>query len=214
MNLKLSVIILVALFASSCVERNDVDQIGQEGMELFNNGDVQAALLKFEAILEMDDTIAEAHLRKADCLDLMNRYEESIASYTRAIELDPLYKEAFYNRALTYTGIRSNKKAINDYKSAIKSDPENTQELDSKFIYVNLGVLYGKEKQLYKAIESFSRAIELDLIYTDAYYNRGYAHELKGDHKKAIEDFNKALELDPGNQDFINAISHSKRQVP
>jgi lipoprotein NlpI len=39
----------------------------------------------------------------------------------------------------------------------------------------------------------------LDPKYVDAYYNRGIAYALKGDHDRAIEDYDQAIQLDPRN---------------
>jgi len=47
------------------------------------------------------------------------------------------------------------------------------------------------------AIESFTKAIELDTSLVDAYYKRGLAHFYKGDNLLAIEDFTQAVRLNP-----------------
>ncbi|GHV59280.1 hypothetical protein FACS1894103_2360 [Campylobacterota bacterium] len=48
-----------------------------------------------------------------------------------------------------------------------------------------------------KAIEHFTRAIELDPKYAEAYYRRGWSYEMLGDHETAIADHTRAIELDP-----------------
>jgi tetratricopeptide (TPR) repeat protein len=47
------------------------------------------------------------------------------------------------------------------------------------------------------AIESFTKAIELDTSLVDAYYKRGLAYFYKGDNLLAIEDFTEAIRLNP-----------------
>ena len=47
------------------------------------------------------------------------------------------------------------------------------------------------------AIADYSRAIELNPDYANAYYNRGIAKSKLGDHDGAEADRNRAAELDP-----------------
>jgi tetratricopeptide (TPR) repeat protein len=64
-------------------------------------------------------------------------------------------------------------------------------------VYNNQGVAYGGLKQYEKAIEDFSKAIDLNPKYADAYNNRGNAYREIKQHEKAIEDYNKAIEHNP-----------------
>ncbi len=59
------------------------------------------------------------------------------------------------------------------------------------------GLAYYDSKKHDRAIEAFSKAIELDPSYAYAYSNRGNEHVRRGRHDKAIEDFNKAISLKP-----------------
>ena len=63
---------------------------------------------------------------------------------------------------------------------------------DSVFQQGNMLVVL---KQINKAIERYSHAIELNPNHTHAYNNRGIAYGNTGDFDRAIEDFNTAIEL-------------------
>ena len=65
---------------------------------------------------------------------------------------------------------------------------------DSVFQQGNILVML---KQINKAIERYSHAIELNPNHTHAYNNRGIAYENTGDFDRAIEDFNTAIGLNP-----------------
>jgi tetratricopeptide (TPR) repeat protein len=52
-----------------------------------------------------------------------------------------------------------------------------------------------------ESIADNTRAIELSGEYADAYYNRGLAHNEKGEKSKAIADFEAYLELLPDAED-------------
>ena len=47
------------------------------------------------------------------------------------------------------------------------------------------------------AIEDYSKAIEIDPDYAEAYNNRGFVYDVMGEYGQAIDDFNKAIELVP-----------------
>ncbi len=49
------------------------------------------------------------------------------------------------------------------------------------------------------AIEAFSKAIELDPYYADAYNRRGWEYGMKHQYDRGIEDYNKVISLEPGN---------------
>ena len=206
-------IIIISFLLGACISKNNTENLGNEGAILFEKGDVKGALSKFEKIIKLNDNIAEAHLRKGDCLDLLGDIEGSISSYTRAIEIEPKNKIAIYNRALSYENLGDLKKTISDYRRAIQVDPANISELNSKLIYHNLGIIYGQENKFDKAIEAFSKAIEIDNQYADAYYNLGYAYQLQGNHEKAIEEFDKAINIDPNNRDYKEAKNRSLKKI-
>jgi tetratricopeptide (TPR) repeat protein len=59
-----------------------------------------------------------------------------------------------------------------------------------------------------KAIEWFTKSIELDPEYANAYYNRGIAYDKKGLYDEAIKDREKARELNPEKytEDFFTKV--------
>jgi tetratricopeptide (TPR) repeat protein len=115
----------------------------------------------------------------------------AIADYTRAIELNPNYPEAYNNRGNIKGAKEDHDGAIADLSRAIELDPKHT------ISYNNRGVQRLEKHDLEGAIADFSHAIELDPKYAKAYYNRGNVKEDKGDHDEAIADFDRAIELDP-----------------
>ncbi len=89
------------------------------------------------------------------------------------------------------------KKALKDFKKAIKKNPENI------YAYINRGNAYYASQKYTKAIRDYTRAIKIDPESSLAYINRGIAHLQDGNlgirfgssSSKAIKDFSKALEL-------------------
>ena len=67
------------------------------------------------------------------------------------------------------------------------------------------GNFLGMIGQMDKAIEAYSKAIELNPAYAGVYNNRGIAYNKTGKSAPAIADFNKAIELKP---DFAEAYNN------
>lgn len=139
---------------------------------------------------EKEET-SEAYLKKGRIYRRMEKYEEAIEAYTKAIELDPNVSEAYNNRGATYYVMGEYEKAIEDYSQAIKNDPDFSQA------YNNRGVVYYERGEYEKAIKDYIKAIELNPNYSRAYSNKGAAHNKLREYEKAIEDCTKAIELNP-----------------
>ena len=59
-----------------------------------------------------------------------------------------------------------------------------------------MGVCYSRLKKYTKAINAYTKALNLDKNDVSAYYNRGRNYTRMTNYEKAIEDFTKAIELE------------------
>ena len=65
--------------------------------------------------------------------------------------------------------------------------------------YLERGNRYGRNGVYHRAIQDYSRAIELAADYAEAWYNRGCSWYEVGEYGKAIADLSRAIELAPDN---------------
>jgi tetratricopeptide (TPR) repeat protein len=122
----------------------------------------------------------------------LEKNDEAIVSCTRAIELDPRYGWAYYNRASVKEALKDYSSAIADYTKAIELSPGH---IDA---YSKRGYLYGAvNRDFDKAITDSTKAIELEPNRTSEYHTRGYWRNQKNDFDMAIVDLTKAIELNP-----------------
>jgi tetratricopeptide (TPR) repeat protein len=134
-------------------------------------------------------TQAVEHNNKGVALADEGRYDEAIAEYNKAIELDPKYALAYSNRGSTYYDKKQYDLAIADSSKAIELDPNYSNA------YYIRGSAYYVKKQYDLAIADYTIAIKLDPGYAKAYNYRGNAYNKIGQYELAIADFNKVIEL-------------------
>ena len=80
----------------------------------------------------------------------------------------------------------------------LKEKGAKEEETDFAIVYYNSGKTYGALGEYQKAIEEYTKAVELNPQYVDrAYYNRGWAYFNLEEYQKAIEEYTKVVELIP-----------------
>jgi len=124
---------------------------------------------------------------------------KQIEFYTKAIQLDPNYKDAYNNRGIAKYNLGKYTEAITDYDKAIQLDP------NYKAAYNNRGISKNNLGKHTEAITDYDKAIQLDPNYKDAYNNRGNVKDDLGKYTEAITDYDKAIQLDPN---FAQAIAN------
>ncbi|MBI5637985.1 MAG: tetratricopeptide repeat protein [Nitrospinae bacterium] len=125
--------------------------------------------------------------------------KNAIVAYTKAIELNPKYTEAYWARAIDYGLLNDYQRKIEDFNKLIELEPKNPD------LFVSRGTAYlvvGDNKQ---AIRDITRGVKLNTNDWAAYYNRGIAYDRLGDYRRAIKDYSKAIVLKP------DAEAYSKR---
>lgn len=123
---------------------------------------------------------------------------------TTALNIDPNNNNARYALAMFYQQTNQIDKAEETYKQMIDIDANN------KLAWHNRGYIetfvYGDYPV---AIDYFTRAIQCDSNYIEAWTNRGCTYELMGDHKHALEDFRYANNLDHTYQPAIDGMARN-----
>jgi tetratricopeptide (TPR) repeat protein len=122
-------------------------------------------------IEKIENILFKDNEEKLDAINYFNlAYEEKnidkqILFYTKAIELDSKFFEAYINRGVAFYDKGDSEKAISDYNKAIEF------EHNDAIIYFNRGLAYGKKRDFDKAISDYNKAIELDNSFTLTYNN-------------------------------------------
>jgi len=116
-------------------------------------------------------------------------YDQAIAEYTQAIELDPSLTSFYYNRGLAYSNKADYDNAISDFSQVIRMNPKDGGA------YFERGYNYSMKGDPELAIADYTQVIQLDPKNAYAYNNRGLSYENLGQTEEAIQDFETVLEL-------------------
>jgi TonB family protein len=122
-----------------------------------------------------------------------NEFEEAILSLSSSIYIYNKYSPAFFFRGLAYRATGNNKKALSDFKRAIRFNRKKAKEA---VYYFERGLVYLRMEDLKHALKDFNKAIKFNSDMTDAYFDRGEVFRLSTNYDDAIADYTKVLSLD------------------
>ena len=151
------VYILLAVCLSSCGQASGNKQVKQGTDSLQNDTVVSHSV----------DSLAYAYLKSGRIMYENGDKLGAIAKYNKAIEIDPLYMLAYYNRGLSKSKIGDNQGAIDDYSKAIQINPQYIKA------YFNRGLIKSNIGDNQGAIDDYNKAIQINPQYIKAYFSRG-----------------------------------------
>jgi tetratricopeptide (TPR) repeat protein len=120
-----------------------------------------------------------------------NQFEEAIFQYSKAVDINPQYSEAYIARAEAYKKINRIDLAAKDYAKAAELNPNIVD------YYFLAGKAYYKIKDYDNALKYLSETVILDKNYFQAYQYKSFAHIKSKQYKEAVVSINKALDIKP-----------------
>jgi tetratricopeptide (TPR) repeat protein len=120
---------------------------------------------------------------------LLNRVEEGLEYYARAIGMDPCYTEYHIEQGNILQGLERYQDAIDSYELAIKCSPPYPE------VYFNKAACHMREGQWEDALSCFATTLELDPNQPTAHALRGEIYEGLGLADDALADYDGAIAL-------------------
>lgn len=171
------------------IDPAEPDSYYLKGMALMENDKMDLAIESFQRSVTIDQNHFDALMQLGYIWEKRDK-KISIDYFRSATKANPQSTEALYNLGLLYQDIEQPEKAIESYKVINKLDPNN------KLAFYNIGYVNLVFLQKYAdGAEYFSKAIQLDPDYIDAWFNRGYCYELLKDKEKARADYEQVLKM-------------------
>ena len=144
---------------------------------------LQAAATK---AIELDRSLAEAHMAMAEVYSFQWRWNESLAENERAVTLNPGYGAGHHDVALALALVGRNAEALTQMERAHELDPL------SLIINTDFGWVYYLGRHYDEAIAQYQKALELDPNFTLAHFDLALAYCAQARHDEAIAEMQKA----------------------
>src|SRR5262249_36530108 len=154
-------------------------------------------------------TRVTAYVLRGQTYSARRDYASAIADFSAAIRLDDRYAVAWRERAGAYVSIGDKWRAMEDYTTSLRLDPDTGG-------YLGRGLLFLDADKYDLAIADFGAMIRLKPSMKVGYINRGEARRRNGQVELAIADFDQAIALDPKDSFawFDRGIAHSDNGDP
>jgi tetratricopeptide (TPR) repeat protein len=174
--------------------------------------------------VEVTPTVTpESLIEQARTKVALNQFEDALALLDEAMRLGPedpaparmLYADLHQRRGRRYFDSGRYSQALASYTKSTDYDPNNAETFYSMgwchyYIGVeegNSGNQTGAREELQRAVEAFSRSIELDPNLAKSQRSLGQALIRLGDRERAFEAWRRAVQLDPSGPDGQRARS-------
>ncbi len=155
--------------------------------------------------IERSPDAVPAYLRRALDFYHVRDFSAALADLDRAVEFDPKNVVAYYLRAqVRYAQLQVDhplplKELASDVRigySQVQADFEKVLSLAPDMVYAqyNLGNVYVILHEYKQAIDAYTKALQMDDKFPDAYYNRGVAWLLLDKREEGLRDLSQAGE--------------------
>jgi len=182
------------------------------------NGEPDKALKHYEHSLQLDRSRWQNHLRLAEMLLRMKRFEQAAATLQSARTRFRDVPEIAVGLALALSQAKRHTEAMTVFAEAHAEAENSHEELLNSWFFVKYGAAAEQAGLLDKAAELLKRAISLDPANAaEAYNYLGYMWVDRGENlDEAGEMIKKAVELEPDNGAFIDSLGwyHYKKGEP
>ncbi|HEV8594786.1 MAG TPA: tetratricopeptide repeat protein [Thermoplasmata archaeon] len=186
------------------------EQLMEEGSKLFSDGQHEAALVKFDAALEIEPENVLVLLAGAAALLRLGRRDEAIRQYDQVLRLDQRNPKALQEKARVFEGEGRWVQAAEWWASYSQAVPNDVDaRLRRAECILNAGDRGGAVKALEEALflapsdPRIRSRIESLTVNVPALLSRALVASASGQYEGALSDFDTILSADPDN---VNAL--------
>jgi tetratricopeptide (TPR) repeat protein len=161
------------------------------------------------AMIQKDPSTAANYILRACLYVPAARYEEAIADYEKALELDPpnFSADDYDMLGFLHNGLGHFDEAIKYSSKAIEMDPDNSHGYEVRAsAYSDLG-------EFGPAFDDIDKGLAMNPEDLGSFYGtRGKIYQKAGDDRKAIDEYTKAIDLYPDSP-VDRALQHLSRST-
>jgi predicted O-linked N-acetylglucosamine transferase (SPINDLY family) len=143
------------------------------------------------------------HYNRGLALKKQGKFEQAIACYQKAIQIQSNYAPAYNSLGIVYREKGQLKRAIQCYQKAIECQPDYFPA------YNNLGNALRDEGKLDEAIASYQQALKFNADYINALFNLGNALQQQRNFPEAIKCLQQVIQRQPNYVDAYSSLAHA-----
>ena len=171
----------------------------QKAMDLANQGQHDAAITAYNAILTKTPALTMINGQIAVVQRMKKDYDGAIASYQKVLAADPNNDRAKIDIGMTYL-------EKGDFANAEKSLMEVATSVNAnREVFYNLGEVKFAKGETDEAVKYYQRAVDMDANWGKPLFKIGLSRLQKADTAGAIEYMNKVIAADPNSAEAAQA---------
>ncbi len=171
------------------------------------NGEWEKAIALHQEIVKKSPDLALAHYHFGIAYGQIERYDEEISEYRKAISLGLKKADLYYNLGIVLG------ESVHDYPGAIAAFKEATKlkPTDAEFHY-NLGFAYLLNKEEGPAEKEFRETLRIEPKHLQARISLGSLYADRKEFAKAQREWEEILRIDPSNPEALANLQWLKQQ--
>lgn len=189
-----------------------------------HKGEPAQAKAALEGALKVNKKSYMTYVKLGELYYLVKKYDLAFEKINEGLKINKYYSDGYFWKGMIYRERKDNDKAISNFMTAVEQDPENfkaymqmgilsieTNKKDaldhfnaairirpnSTEGYYARAYYYQTNKELDKAIQDYTKVVEIDSTYVNAHYNLGIIrYELRVVDLASL-DFSRVIKLNP-----------------
>ncbi|MGA7932466.1 MAG: tetratricopeptide repeat protein [Kovacikia sp.] len=134
---------------------------------------------------------ANDYVEQGKALYFEGRYEDTIAFYDKAIQIEPENPKAWFGRGAALAKLQQLEEAIAAYEKAIQIKPDFSEAWFGK------GAALAKSQQLGEAIAAYEKAAQIKPDFFLAWFGRARSYALQANLELTLDSLQQAIQLNP-----------------
>lgn len=199
----LGIIIFLIVLCTACGSQPSTrDKTGSgptdrmdEAIREYKRGDLLSAQKLLDEIMQGGLQTASVWNLQGSIFQQQDQHEAALKSFNQALALDPVFADAYNNRALSQRILGDDAAAEADFREAIRLNP------DFGLAHYNLAVLLHEKYEYAQALAELQLAAQLLPQDSDIWFQLGLTADRNNQPDLAIQSFTKAIEIDQGFDD-------------
>ena len=159
-----------------------------------NSNDSQKAQIKNSIAKNGEYFNALLELEQGNNFYFRKDYKNAISAYSRALQINPNFAEAYNNRGNAYVQLKNYQQAMQDLQNAVRLNNVDARNYNA-------------------AITEYTQAINLNPNLFSAYFNRSLAYCYTNRFQEALPDVQRAMQLNPADVDAKNLYDQISRRL-